>query len=130
MGIDWKREGGQIWRFEFIHSLNKSLLRVYYVLHPALDAGRKKKKQNTLSYTLSYNEDSSLAGKIISSSSFGRSISNLYWKNNLERRRTYMQVSPFSPDCTRLDHSLWIKFQVKPGSRKLTCKDLVTLKLL
>ena len=130
MGIDWKREGGQIWRFEFIHSFNKSLLRVYYVLHPALDAGKNNNNNNnnTLSCTLSYNEDSSLAGKIISYS-FWRSISNLYWKNNLERR-TYMQVSPFSPDCTRLDHSLLIKFQVKPGSRKLTCKDLVTLKLL
>lgn len=130
MGIDWKREGGHIWRFEFIHSFNKSLSRVYYVLHPALDAGKKKKHNNTLSCILSYNEESSLAGRIISSSSFWRSISNLYWKNNLARRRTYMQVSPFSPDCTRLDHSLWIKFQVKPGSRKLTCKDLVTLKLL
>ena len=113
-------------RFEglnsFIHSTN-------LFWSPALDAGKNNNNNNnTLSCTLSYNEDSSLAGKIISYS-FWRSISNLYWKNNLERR-TYMQVSPFSPDCTRLDHSLLIKFQVKPGSRKLTCKDLVTLKLL
>lgn len=127
MGIDWKREWGsnlKVWIHAFIQQISFESL-----LHSTSCSRCWKKTNITLSWTLSYNEESPLlVGSFLPLPSEDP-LATSPERKILQEERNIMQVSPFSPDCTRLDHALWMNYQVKPGSRRPTCKDLMTLKL-
>ena len=87
------------------------------MLYPALDTGEKKETLCHARYLIMKNLPC-LVGSfllLLSGDPLATSPERIVWREE----RTYMQVPPFSPDCTRLEYSLWMKFRVKLGAEIL-----------